>query len=79
MNRRHMMGDHDGQSVGRATLLVRAVDVILGTHRCLRRRLARGAGYWVSECPMRECKESVLSRLLLRTLAVASAMLRMWR
>jgi hypothetical protein len=27
-----MMGDHDGRSVGRATLLVRAADVILGTH-----------------------------------------------
>jgi len=32
-NRRHMTGDHRGQSAGRATLLVRAVDTILGTHR----------------------------------------------
>ena len=32
MNRRHMIGDHHGRSVGRATLLVRAVDAILGTH-----------------------------------------------
>jgi hypothetical protein len=32
MNRRHMMDDHHGRSVGRATLLVRAVDTILGTH-----------------------------------------------
>jgi hypothetical protein len=28
-----MIGDHDGRSAGRATLLVRAVDAILGTHR----------------------------------------------
>jgi hypothetical protein len=27
-----MTGDHHGQGVGRATLLVRAVDAILGTH-----------------------------------------------
>jgi hypothetical protein len=32
-NRRHMTGDHLGPSVRRATLLVRAVDAILGTHR----------------------------------------------
>jgi hypothetical protein len=32
-NRRHMTGEHHGQSAGRATLLVRAVDEILGTHR----------------------------------------------
>jgi transposase InsO family protein len=32
-NRRHMISDHHGQSVGRATLLVRAVDAILGTHK----------------------------------------------
>ena len=31
-NRRHMIGDHHGRSAGRATLLVRAVDAILGTH-----------------------------------------------
>jgi hypothetical protein len=31
-NRRHMTGDHYGRDVGRATLLVRAVDAILGTH-----------------------------------------------
>ena len=31
-NRRHMIGDHHRQSAGRATLLVRAVDAILGTH-----------------------------------------------
>jgi hypothetical protein len=29
-NRRHMTGDHHGRGVGRATLLVRAVDAILG-------------------------------------------------
>jgi hypothetical protein len=27
-----MTGDHHGQSTGRATLLVRGVDAILGTH-----------------------------------------------
>jgi len=32
-NRRHMIGDHHGRAAGRATLLVRAVDRILGTHR----------------------------------------------
>ena len=32
-NRRHMTGDHHGQTAGTATLLVRAVDGILGTHR----------------------------------------------
>ena len=37
-NRRHMIGDHHGRTAGRATLLVRAVDGILGTHR----RGARG-------------------------------------
>jgi hypothetical protein len=28
-----MTGDHHGRTAGRATLLVRAVDEILGTHR----------------------------------------------
>jgi hypothetical protein len=32
MNRRHMTGDHHGQTAGRATLLVRAMDEIVGTH-----------------------------------------------
>ena len=31
-NRRHMTGDHHGQAAGMATLLVRALDGILGTH-----------------------------------------------
>ena len=31
-NRRHMIGDHHGRAAGGATLLVRAVDEILGTH-----------------------------------------------
>jgi hypothetical protein len=31
-NRRHMTGDHHDQAAGIATLLVRAVDGILGTH-----------------------------------------------
>jgi hypothetical protein len=34
-NRRHMIGDHHSCATGRATLLVRAVDGILGTHRIL--------------------------------------------
>jgi hypothetical protein len=32
MNCRHMIDDHHGRAAGRATLLVRAVDGILGTH-----------------------------------------------
>jgi hypothetical protein len=39
MNCRHMTDDHHGRTAGRATLLVRAVDGILGT--C---RLKRGDG-----------------------------------
>jgi uncharacterized protein (DUF2384 family) len=31
-NRRHMIGDHHGRTAGMATLLVRSVDVVLGTH-----------------------------------------------
>jgi len=33
-----MIGDHHGRSAGRATLLVRAVDAILGTHRAIPER-----------------------------------------
>jgi hypothetical protein len=32
-NRGHMTGDHHGRTAGGATLLVRAMDEILGTHR----------------------------------------------
>jgi len=32
-NCRHMIDDHHGWAAGRANLLVRAVDGILGTHR----------------------------------------------
>jgi len=32
-NRGHMTGDHHGREADRATLLVRAMDEILGTHR----------------------------------------------
>jgi hypothetical protein len=32
MNRRHMIDDHYGGTAARATLLVRAMDEILGTH-----------------------------------------------
>ncbi len=41
-NRRHMIGDHHGRTAGGATLLVRAVDGILGTHK--RRAAPRRAG-----------------------------------
>jgi len=34
-NRRHMIGDHQGRTADRATLLVRTVDRILGTHRAM--------------------------------------------
>jgi hypothetical protein len=42
-----MTGDHHGQTAGMATLLVRAVDEILGTHNarvlmCIARDPARG-------------------------------------
>jgi len=40
--RRHMIGDHHGRTGGRATLLVRAVDEILGTHRSRRCLAGRG-------------------------------------
>jgi hypothetical protein len=36
MNRRHMTDDHHGRTSGRATLLFRAVDEILGTHKMTR-------------------------------------------
>ena len=42
MNRRHMIDDHHGRMAGRATLLVRAVDEILGTHKCLDPMLITG-------------------------------------
>jgi len=32
-NRRHMIGDHHGRTAARVTLLVRAMDDILGTHK----------------------------------------------
>jgi hypothetical protein len=44
INRRHMTGDHRGGTAGRATLLAKATDQILGTHRshtCT--RLRRGS------------------------------------
>jgi len=40
-NRMHMIDDHHGPGAGRANLLVRVVDGILGTHKV--RRLACGA------------------------------------
>jgi hypothetical protein len=33
-----MIGDHRGRTAGRATLLVRAMDEILGTHTVSRRK-----------------------------------------
>jgi hypothetical protein len=32
-NRRHMIGDPHGRTAGRATLLLKAADAILGRHR----------------------------------------------
>ena len=40
-NRRHMTGDHHGREAGRATLLVRAMEEILGTHSVIRRNTNR--------------------------------------
>jgi hypothetical protein len=40
-NRRHMTGDHHGQTAGRATLQVTATDEILGTHTPKREHLTR--------------------------------------
>jgi hypothetical protein len=40
-NRRHMTGDHHGHTAGMATLLVRALDGLLGTHSLKGARLAR--------------------------------------
>jgi hypothetical protein len=34
-NRRNMTSDHHGRTAGRATLLLRAMDEILGTHRMI--------------------------------------------
>ena len=54
-NCRPMTGDHHGPGVGRATLLVRAVDAILGTHRSLG-LVPRGVGEVagvVSHAPIR--------------------------
>ncbi len=53
MNRRHMTGDHYGGTAVRATLLARAMDEILGTHRFSSRKLplvmrAIAAMAWVS-------------------------------
>jgi hypothetical protein len=39
-----MIGDHHGRAAGRATLLVRAVDEILGTHNSARRRKSSRPG-----------------------------------
>jgi hypothetical protein len=40
-NRRHMIDDHRGRTTGRATLQVRAVDGILGTHKYGPRRFSK--------------------------------------
>jgi hypothetical protein len=39
-NRRHMIGDHHGWAAGKPTLLVTAMDEILGTHRLAERNRA---------------------------------------
>jgi len=41
MNRRHMTDDHHDRTARRATLLVRAVDEILGTHKSWQHTVAR--------------------------------------
>jgi hypothetical protein len=43
-----MIGDHHGRTGRRATLLVRAMDEILGTHRCC----IDGSGVTTSGGPM---------------------------
>jgi hypothetical protein len=43
MNRRHMIADHHARGTERATLLVRAVDGVLGTHSRRTRNQARSA------------------------------------
>ena len=53
-NRRHMTGDHHGQTAGTATLLVRAVDGILGTHRSRAGSCSRhGTCLWTWKMPGR--------------------------
>ena len=58
-NRRHMIGDHHGRTAGRATLLVRAVDEILGTHTArtatATARSARGKPSWLAADPNAAC------------------------
>ena len=57
-NRRPMIDDHQGPSAGRANLLARAMDGILGTHRQLlpgRRRCAMRAPRLTSRCPGFRC------------------------
>ena len=52
-NRRHMIGHHDGRTARGATLLIRAVDGILGTHRIkvgLTWPLARPS-WWIPALP----------------------------
>jgi integrase len=41
-----MTGDHHGQAAGMASLLVRTVDEILGTHRFSRVTRRAGIGHW---------------------------------
>jgi hypothetical protein len=74
-NRRHMTSDHHGPVAERATLLVRAVDEILGTHRTYEvsrwwragrsrggpagRRLARSLARWCAAVRDRHGRWSV--------------------
>jgi hypothetical protein len=39
-----MTGDHHGRGAGQATLLVRAADAILGTHKIMKEIIGRGRG-----------------------------------
>jgi hypothetical protein len=56
MNRRHMTGDHHGQTARRATLLARAMDEILGTHNHNQRRPHRSLN---SAAPLKPLPEPV--------------------
>ena len=64
-NRRHMISDHHGQTASRATLLVRAMDEISGTHRWstaamysyLERAAATLRKHQDPRCPVKTCTE----------------------
>jgi energy-coupling factor transporter ATP-binding protein EcfA2 len=55
MNRRHMTDDHHGRTAARATLLVRAMDEILGTHNLRLRPSARPL-FTLARCSWLTCR-----------------------